>query len=151
MNTSYFCVAIIWYHGDGKTASSLERHELYSGVCVFSPPLPCCSQTPCPRSRDPVGNCPGSASGRNAWPAQLTHHKERYLARDASSHLWAQMALSAPAHLRRAWHVHLVKKTSPYLWQSAPPALGRILVGGISSRAPYWWSCTVCCTRRLRS
>lgn len=87
---------IIWYHGDGQTTLSLERqrHERDILGCVCSHPH-ClfAPQTPRLSSRDPVGNCPGSASGSDAQPGQFTHRKERYLARDASSHLWAQMAL----------------------------------------------------------
>lgn len=114
------CVEIIWYHGDGKTIWRLEREvwKRYSGVGVFPSPLPSCSQTPCLRNRDPVGNCPGSASGSNAQPGQFTHCKERYLARDTSSHLWAQMALLSPCSSQERLACLSGKKT-----QSLPLAI----------------------------
>lgn len=127
-----------------------QRHERDVLRCVCSHPTAASLPSPTSPWRRPHGKLPRRCPEKQR-PAEAFHPTQgEGLARDAHFQLGARMALLS-SHSAREGPAHAFGKNSPYLWQSAPPALGRTLVGGISSRAPCWLSCTVCCTRRLRS
>lgn len=127
-----------------------QRRERDVLRCVCSHPTAALLPNPTSPWRRPHRKLPWRCPGKQHPAEALYPSQGEGLARDAHLHLGAQPALLSSRSAQEGL-AHAFGKNSPYLWQSAPPALGRILVGGISSRAPCWLSCTVCCTRRPHS